>query len=175
GGGRRGVADVPRRVVPEPTARPAAGAAPPAPDGRGPVLFVGRLVERKGVAHLIEAIARLGSRGPRLEIVGEGPERPGLEALAARLGVVDRVVFRGKIPPDELQASYARAAVCVLPSVLDARGDTEGLGVVLLEAMNHGTPVIASRVGGIPDIVEDGVSGLLVPPGDADALAAAVR
>jgi len=59
----------------------------------------------------------------------------------------------------------------VLPSVLDARGDTEGLGVVLLEAMNHGTPVIASRVGGIPDIVEDGVSGLLVPPGDVDTLA----
>jgi glycosyltransferase involved in cell wall biosynthesis len=132
-------------------------------------------VERKGVAHLIEAIARLGSPGPRLEIVGEGPERPSLEALAGRLGVADRVVFRGKIPPEELQASYARAAVCVLPSVLDARGDTEGLGVVLLEAMNHGTPVIASRVGGIPDIVEDGVSGLLVPPGDADALAAAVR
>src|SRR3989449_7765681 len=61
------------------------------------------------------------------------------------------------------------------PSVLDARGDTEGLGVVLLEAMNHATPVIASRVGGIPDIVEDGVSGLLVPPGDVAALAAAVR
>jgi glycosyltransferase involved in cell wall biosynthesis len=98
-----------------------------------------------------------------------------LEALAQRLGVAHRVVFRGKISPDELQASYARAAVCVLPSVLDARGDTEGLGVVLLEAMNHGTPVIASRVGGIPDIVEDGESGLLVPPGDADALAAAVR
>jgi len=54
---------------------------------------------------------------------------------------------------------------CVLPSVLDSRGDTEGLGVVLLEAMNHGTPVIASRVGGIPDIVEDGVSGLLVGAG----------
>src|SRR6266550_1131703 len=142
-----------------------------------PVLFVGRLVERKGVAHLIEAMARLGhgDEGPRLEIVGAGPERPRLEALARRLGVANRVAFRGKIAPDELQASYARAAVCVLPSVLDARGDTEGLGVVLLEAMNHATPVIASRVGGIPDIVEDGVSGLLVPPGDAAALAAAVR
>src|SRR5206468_12053710 len=92
-----------------------------------------------------------------------------------RLGVAQQVMFRGKVAPHELQASYARAAVCVLPSVLDTRGDTEGLGVVLLEAMNHGTPVIASRVGGIPDIVEDGVSGLLVPPGDADALATAVR
>ena len=185
----RELADVPIEVIPYTTSLPdvtpaPAPALPPAPtpasaalDGMGPVLFVGRLVERKGVAHLIEAMARLGrgDEGPRLEIVGDGPERPRLEALARRLGVVNRVAFRGKIAPDELQASYARAAVCVLPSVLDARGDTEGLGVVLLEAMNHATPVIASRVGGIPDIVEDGVSGLLVPPGDADALAAAVR
>src|SRR6266566_2788274 len=104
-----------------------------------------------------------------------GGTSPAPDGKGPVLEVADRVVFRGKIPPDELQASYARAAVCVLPSVLDARGDTEGLGVVLLEAMNHATPVIASRVGGIPDIVEDGVSGLLVPPGDAAALAAAVR
>ncbi len=172
----RELVDVPIEVIPYTTPLPDVAPSPsPVQDGTDPVLFVGRLVERKGVAHLIEAIARLAPKGPRLEIVGDGPERPGLEALAQRLGVASRVVFRGKIPPDELQASYARAAVCVLPSVLDARGDTEGLGVVLLEAMNHGTPVIASRVGGIPDIVEDGVSGLLVPPGDADALAAAVR
>jgi glycosyltransferase involved in cell wall biosynthesis len=181
----RELADVPIEVIPYTTSLPDVTPAPaPAPtpasaaqDGTGPVLFVGRLVERKGVAHLIEAMARLGrgDEGPRLEIVGDGPERPRLEVLARRLGVANRVAFRGKIAPDELQASYARAAVCVLPSVLDARGDTEGLGVVLLEAMNHATPVIASRVGGIPDIVEDGVSGLLVPPGDPDALAAAVR
>jgi glycosyltransferase involved in cell wall biosynthesis len=177
----RELTDVPIEVIPYTASLPDV-AFPPAPDpasaaqdGTGPVLFVGRLVERKGVAYLIEAIARLGPAGPRLEIVGDGPERSGLEALAQRLGVANRVVFRGKIPPNELQASYTRAAVCVLPSVLDARGDTEGLGVVLLEAMHHGTPVIASRVGGIPDIVEDGESGLLVPPGDADALAAAVR
>src|SRR5207253_5642772 len=119
----RELADVPIEVIPYTTSLPEVGGTSPAPDGKGPVLFVGRLVERKGVAHLIEAIARLGSLGPRLEIVGEGPERPGLEALAERLGVADRVVFRGKIPPDELQASYARAAVCVLPSVPGARGD----------------------------------------------------
>src|SRR5258706_239269 len=173
----RELVDVPIEVIPYTTSLPDVAPVPvsAAQDGTGPGLFVGRLVERKGVAHLIEAIARLGpaERAPRLEIVGEGPERPGLEALAQRLGVANRVVFRGKIPADELQASYARAAVCVLPSVLDARGDTEGLGVVLLEAMNHGTPVVASRVSGIPDIVGDGVSGLPVPPGGADAPGAA--
>src|SRR5881396_2926147 len=163
----RELADVPIEIIPYTTSLPDVDSAPAERDGTGPVLFVGRLVERKGVAHLIEAIARLGPTGPPLEIVGEGPERPALEALAQRLGVAQQVMFRGKVAPHELQASYARAAVCVLPSVLDTRGDTEGLGVVLLEAMNHGTPVIASRVGGIPDIVEDGVSGLLVPPGDA--------
>src|SRR5881392_3943911 len=136
----RELVDVPIEVIPYTTSLPDVDQAPAAQDGTGPVLFVGRLVERKGVAHLIEAIARLGGgeAAPRLEIVGDGPERPGLEALARRLDVAQRVVFRGKIPPDELQATYARAAVCVLPSVLDTRGDTEGLGVVLLEAMNHG-------------------------------------
>ena len=110
-----------------------------------------------------------------LEIIGDGPARASLQARAEALGVADRITFRGKVTSDELQASYARAAVFVLPSVVDARGDTEGLGVVLLEAMNYGTPVIASRIGGIPDIVEDGVSGLLVPAGDAAALAGALR
>src|SRR5437773_5844036 len=124
----RELADVPIEVIPYTTSLPDVVPAPAPPsaaqDGTGPVLFVGRLVERKGVAFLIEAIARLGPTGPPLEIVGDGPERPGLEALAQRLGVANRVVFRGKIAPDELQASYARAVVCVLPSVLDASGDT---------------------------------------------------
>jgi glycosyltransferase involved in cell wall biosynthesis len=171
----RELVDMPIEVIPYTTSLPDPEPVPTGQDATGPVLFVGRLVERKGVAQALEAIAKLGPNGPRLEIVGEGPERPALVELAARLGVADRVVFRGRIPAAELQASYARAAVCVLPSIQDARGDTEGLGVVLLEAMNHGTPVVASRIGGIPDIVEDGKSGLLVPPADADALAAAIR
>jgi glycosyltransferase involved in cell wall biosynthesis len=74
-----------------------------------------------------------------------------------------------------LRQAYAAADVLVLPSVLDSRNDTEGLGVVLLEAMSYGVPVIASRIGGIPDIVGDGATGLLVPPGDAGALAAALE
>jgi glycosyltransferase involved in cell wall biosynthesis len=170
----REIVDVPIEVIPYTTSLPdTAAVALPQPT-HGPVLFVGRLVERKGVAHLIDAVARLGDHGPSLEIIGDGPERAALEARASAQGIGDRVVFRGQVTTEELQRSYARAAVFVLPSVLDARGDTEGLGVVLLEAMNYGTPVVASRIGGIPDIVEDGISGLLVPAGDSGALAAAL-
>ena len=172
----RELTDVPVEVIPYTAALPPAAGSPSARrDGPRTVLFVGRLVERKGVAHLIEALTRLRSPSPvRLVIVGDGAERPRLEALAQRLGVTDRVVFRGKISDVELQRAYQAADVFVLPSTLDARGDTEGLGVVLLEAMNYAVPVIASRVGGITDIVADGESGILVPPGDTVALAAAI-
>jgi glycosyltransferase involved in cell wall biosynthesis len=176
----RELTDVPVEVIPY-TASLAAPPAYPAPStmtdrpNTGPktVLFVGRLVERKGVAYLIEALTRIKTPS-RLVIVGDGAERARLEALAQRTGVADRVTFRGKISDAELQRAYQSADVFVLPSTLDARGDTEGLGVVLLEAMNYGVPVIASRVGGIVDIVADGQSGVLVPPGDAAALAAAI-
>jgi len=172
----RELVDVPVEVIPYTTALPSPRERR-APRHAGPatVLFVGRLVERKGVAHLIEALARLDGVPARLVVIGDGAERPRLEALARERRVADRVEFRGKVSDAELQREYATADVFVLPSTLDARGDTEGLGVVLLEAMNYGVPVIASRVGGIPDIVVDGDSGVLVPPGDPDALARAIE
>ena len=140
------------------------------------VLFVGRLVERKGVSHLVDAASRLlPSVDVRLVIVGDGPERARIEARIREQGLDGRVVVRGRVSEAELQAAYAAADAFVLPAVVDRRGDTGGLGVVLLEAMNHRVPVIASAIGGITDIVEDGVSGLLVPPGDATALAAALE
>jgi len=140
------------------------------------ILFVGRLVERKGVTHLIEAVRRLppDSR-PRLTVIGDGPERTSLEAQIARDGVSDRVTVRGRVSEAELKDAYASSDVLVLPSILDARGDTEGLGVVLLEAMSYGVPVIGSNLGGITDIVRDGETGLLVPPGDPGQLAAALQ
>src|SRR6266567_2967760 len=139
------------------------------------VLFVGRLVERKGVSHLVDAVSLLRSGvDVRLVIVGDGPERARIEARVREQGLDGRVAVRGRVSDAELQAAYAAADVFVLPAVMDRRGDTEGLGVVLLEAMNHRVPVIASAIGGITDIVEDGVSGLLVPPGDGTALAAAL-
>jgi glycosyltransferase involved in cell wall biosynthesis len=139
------------------------------------LLFVGRLVERKGVHVLLDALARLPAvPRVRLEVVGEGSERPALESQAAALGLSDRVKFHGFVSDAEL-ASHLEAADClVLPAVTDAKGDVEGLGVVLLEAMSFGRPVIASAAGGIVDVVRSGETGLLVPPGDVAALASAI-
>jgi glycosyltransferase involved in cell wall biosynthesis len=136
------------------------------------VLFVGRLVERKGVKHLLSAVRRMPAElGVRVVVIGDGPERSALEEQARAAGIADRVQIRGRVSDAELRATYARSDVLVLPSILDARGDTEGLGVVLLEAMSYGIPVVASDIGGITDIVEHDTSGLLVPPGDPAALA----
>jgi glycosyltransferase involved in cell wall biosynthesis len=170
------LAPVPVRVIPYTVGFAAQG------DGRRVqqsdqfvILFVGRLVERKGVGHLIDALRMLPSRrGAKLMIVGDGPERAALEERARRAGVTDWVEFRGRVSAPELHEAYRGASVFVLPAIVDARGDTEGLGVVLLEAMSYGVPVIGSNLGGIPDIVVQEESGLLVPPGDPAALAAAL-
>jgi glycosyltransferase involved in cell wall biosynthesis len=169
-------AAVPVRVIPYTIGLPESAASHPAVaprrDGAFRILFVGRLVERKGVAQLIEAVRQLPpGLGARLEVIGDGPERPRLEALVREGGLGERVALRGRVSALELRGAYEAADVLALPSILDSRSDTEGLGVVLLEAMSYGVPVIGSRVGGIPDIIVDGETGLLVPPGDATALA----
>ena len=139
------------------------------------ILFVGNLIVRKGVRYLIDALHQLPPQVPAtLLILGEGPERPRLEAQVRTLGLEQRVEMPGRVPEPELHQALARANVLVLPSVVDARGDTEGLGVVLLEGMNYRVPVIGSNVGGITDIVVDGETGLLVPPQDSAALALAL-
>jgi glycosyltransferase involved in cell wall biosynthesis len=154
-----------------------ADAFPPRPPtGAFELLFTGRLVERKGVHLLLEAVARLRDGPPvALHVVGDGPERARLEARARELELGAAVFFHGFVPRAELELRMAHCDALVLPAVVDAKGDTEGLGVVLLEAMSYGKPVIASAAGGIVDIVRDGRSGFLVPPGDAEALASAVR
>jgi glycosyltransferase involved in cell wall biosynthesis len=174
----RELADVPIEVIPYTTSLPdvPARTAPMRPGAPFTVLFVGRLVERKGVSHLIDAMSLLSAeRQARLVIVGDGPERGRIEQQVRERGLDRCVVLRGQVSQEALQDAYAAADAFVLPAIVDRRGDTEGLGVVLLEAMNHRVPVVASRIGGITDIVADGVSGLLVPPGDATALAAAVE
>jgi glycosyltransferase involved in cell wall biosynthesis len=169
------VVRVPVDVIPYTVALPPSPATNPA-DGRFRILFVGRLVERKGVDVLLRALAQLRDL-PQVEavIVGDGPERQRLEALSRELGIDGQVKFTGRVPDDELRRQYAAASAFVLPAIVDVRGDTEGLGVVLLEAMNSRIPVIASNAGGIVDIVEHERSGLLVPAGDAAALASAMR
>jgi len=177
------VAAVPVDIIPyavdlpigEAADRAAIGPAQPSPARPFTVLYVGRLVERKGVRYLLDALAMMSpSIGARAVIIGDGPERPALEALAQQSGVSDRVEFRGWASPAELHSAYESASAFALPAVVDRRGDTEGLGMVLLEAMTYEVPVVSTPLGGIPDIVESNRTGLLVPPNDAKALAAAL-
>jgi glycogen(starch) synthase len=136
--------------------------------GKPRVLFVGRLAPQKGVRALVAAAALIENSSARVLLVGDGPERPALEREAERIGVGDRVRFLGFFAHERLPAAMAHADLLVLPSVY------EELGTVLLEAMWTSLPIVASRTGGIPDVIEDGVNGLLVPPGDPEALARAI-
>lgn len=146
--------------------------APHSPRDQTSILFVGRCYPRqKGLEHLIRSLALL--REPRnisLRIVGEdwgGVTQ--LRMLSKSLGVEQQVQFAGRESRGELIRSYLSADVFVLPSLF------EPFGIVLLEAMAAGLPVVASRVGGIPEIVEDGATGILVQPGDATALSLALE
>jgi glycogen(starch) synthase len=132
------------------------------------VVFVGRVVRGKGVLTLVKAFSRLRTPGIELVFVGDGPARIEVERLARRLGVADRIQVTGFVPHARVPALLGSADLLVLPSLY------EELGTVLIEALHAGLPVVASRVGGIPEVVEDGVTGLLVPPSDADALARAI-
>jgi glycosyltransferase involved in cell wall biosynthesis len=171
----RSIAPVPVEVIPYSLPIPA---SPERVRPRGEtfqILFVGRLIERKGVHVLLRAVAQLPpGRGVQVLVCGDGPEREALERLAETLGLAGRCTFAGRVSDERLRQEYADADAFVLPAVVDARGDSEGLGVVLLEAMNSRVPVVASAVGGITDIVEDEVTGLLVPQADERALAEAL-
>lgn len=132
------------------------------------VLFVGRLVDKKGVEDLLRSFAGLPAAvgaGARLWIVGGGEREAALRALAAELGIADRTTFTGPVPNDRLPDYYAAADLFVGPSVVAESGDTEGQGVVFLEAFAAGLCVLATRVGGIAEVVEDGRTGRLVEPG----------
>jgi glycogen synthase len=131
------------------------------------VLFLGRLHRQKGVDTLIRALPLLPPEAT-VTLVGDGPERATLRRLASDLGVADRVTVTGFVPHGMVPGLLAGADVVVLPSRY------EELGTALVEAMAAGRPVVASHVGGIPELVRDGVDGLLVPPDDAAALAKAV-
>jgi len=137
------------------------------------VLFVGRHIERKGIEFLIRAAALLPASSFQVRIAGQGDLTNQLSELAAQLAP-DQVVFTGKLSTEALREEYVHADAFVLPAIVDSKGDTEGLGVVLIEAAEYGLPLVASAVGGIPDVVVDGESGLLVPEKNPEALTQAL-
>jgi glycosyltransferase involved in cell wall biosynthesis len=140
---------------------------------RGPrkptLLFVGDLIRAKGLLDLIRAFGRIAPRFPDLELVcAGGKPSPEMTRPVAELGLQQRVRFPGWLGPERLRAELGRATLFALPSY------AEGMPMALLEAMSWGLPVIATPVGGVPQVVTDGVNGLLVAPGDIDGLAAAL-
>ena len=138
-------------------------------DGKTRLVFVGRLTAIKGLRVLLDAFTKAHETNPNLHLtlIGDGDDRAHLEELAAPLG--DAVHFAGFRSQDAVAEALSDADVFVLPSF------AEGVPVVLMEAMASRTPVITSLVAGIPELVEDGVSGYLVPPGDAETLAARIN
>ena len=166
--------DVTPRLIPYGIAVPPT--LPTEPGQPGLILTVGRLIARKGHIYLIEAMSLLQDiANARLVIVGEGHERPALEAAVRERSLEGRVTLAGRVSDEELQRLYRACQVFVLPSIVDNSGDTEMLGMVLLEAMRYGKPVVAAEVGGVVDIVIAGETGLLVAQRNAAALADAIR
>ena len=152
------------------------GVDPARYDATGPrdghhLAFVGRLDAVKGVPLLLEALAEARKSLPdlRLTLVGDGPDREALLDQARALDLSEAVEFAGYLSQTEVAALLAYADCLVLPSF------AEGVPVVLMEAMAARLPVIATRVGGVSELVEDGVSGLLVPPGDVASLTQAIK
>ena len=143
------------------------GAAPRSAAGAR-LLCIGRLIPIKGHLVLLRALAQARARVPdvTLDLAGRGPLEPALKAYVRELGLEDAVRFLGFVSP--VQRAVEDAAIVVVPSL------GEGFGMVALEAMERARPVIASAVGGLPEIVVDGETGLVVPSGDAEALAEAI-
>lgn len=135
------------------------------------LVTVGRLVAVKGQLLLIDAVAELRARGLEVtaEIIGEGPQRPVLQRRIAELELEDIVALTGALSQDEVPARLRAATVFVLPSF------AEGVPVVAMEAMALGVPVVASRIAGVPELIEDGVSGVLTTPSRTDELVEAIE
>jgi glycosyltransferase involved in cell wall biosynthesis len=139
------------------------------------ILFTGRLIQRKGVEYLIRAMPSiLAKKRAILQITGNGDQSENLKALTHSLGLEDSVQFLGFVDNNRLDELYAGCDVYVNPSIVDDRGDTEGLGVGPIEAFAHGRPVVGTAVGGIPDVIKHRTTGLLVKEKDEAALAEAI-
>ncbi len=140
------------------------------------LLTVSRLVEKKGVEYAIRAVKRLIERGVRIRyrIVGDGPLRHTIETLIADLGIAESIELLGWQTQDKVQSLLQETEVFLAPSITASDGDQEGTPVSVMEAMAAGLPVVSTRHSGIPEIIEDGESGLLVPERDVDGLCACI-
>ena len=133
----------------------------------GDVVFAGRLSEEKGVDVLVEAVAARADL--RLDVAGDGPSRASLEALAHERGAADRMRFHGRLPTDALQELLRSASVAAVPSRW-----YENMPLAVLEAFASGLPVVGTALGGVPELIEPGVDGQIVPPNDPGALGEAL-
>jgi glycosyltransferase involved in cell wall biosynthesis len=136
------------------------------------VLYAGNLLESKGVDILLRAYAKLRASDVRcqLKILGEGPATSSLRRLASELGIAREVVWSNFVPQDAMPAEYGASTITVLPT----RGNAEGLGLTLVEALLAGCAVVGTPAGGIPEIVRDQVTGLVARDGDSDDLASKI-
>lgn len=143
---------------------------PQLPRESGTLLFLGRLERAKGIYELLEAIAKLSSSFPGIRLLAGGDgDNKSVSERARQLGIQDRIALLGWVQGNQKEDLLARATLFILPSY------NEGLPMGVLEAMAAGLPVVSTTVGGIPDAIEDGVEGLLIPPGDVDALCTAIE
>ncbi|MEZ5300765.1 MAG: glycosyltransferase family 4 protein [Verrucomicrobiales bacterium] len=158
----------------DPAEFPAPGPKPP--DRPLRIVSVGRLIEFKGFHHLIGSCGLLRERGIAfdLQIIGEGPWRPQLEARIAELGIGDAVRLPGSLDQAEVRAALLGADVFALGCIVDSKGASDILPTVITEAMACRLPVVSTRLVGVPEMVDDGATGFLVPPGDEPALADAL-
>lgn len=149
--------------------------AGPADPGR--LVSVGRLVDYKGFPTLVHAVSILRRKGRKVscDIVGAGPMKGVLEGLIRRLDLEGSVRLRGAMTQPEVRETLEASGLCVLACEKGRDGQMDGIPVVLMEAMALGVPVVSTRISGIPELVEDGVTGLLAPPGDAAAVAGAIE
>ena len=140
------------------------------------LLFAGRLVTKKGVEYLIEAmpLIRQAHADVSLMIVGHGPEKDRLKKLTRALQIDDCIDFRGGVPNDRLPKYYQASSIVIFPSVVDAQGDREGFGLVLVEALGCACAAVISDLPAMRDIVTDGLTGIIVPQKNPEAIAAKV-
>ena len=140
------------------------------------ILFIGRLVEKKGTTNLVEACAKLKKQGYEFvcNIIGDGPQKDQVREAIERHQLQGSVNLVGELPREKLHSYWEKAGMFVLPCTIEKDGNRDGIPIVLMEAMASGIPVVSTNISGIPELIEDKYSGLLLPPDDVEQLSKAM-